>query len=470
MLVKIHSRGVGRGSGPVGYLLGQNRDRADARLLRGDPDTTEQLIDGNDFAQRYTSGVLSFAEADLSDDQKAQIMDSFERVLLPGLDADQRDVLWVEHTDKGRLELNFVVPNVELTSGKRLAPYFDKADRPRVNAFQQVVNDTFQLADPHDPERHRFLCTPNDLPRVKKEAAEAITRGLLTLASTGEVKDRQGVLRALEGAGFTVTRETKQSISIADPEGGKPIRLKGAIYERDFRLGPELRAEVEAAGRRYREARAERLEAARKTLADGIRAKREYNRARYPRPEPEAVQARPERVALDRCHVVPGQRSEHPGAVVDRQPHQVELGRDPAPENSAGGSRQQRRADSSEPVRAESMRSSGPDTAIQRQRWPHVHDREVKHDGVGAGIVERVRGAVGRVREVAERIRSGYRGLVEASAGLDRAGQRLEQSADQFNRGVGGANHTIEGLIQARERAAEISRQQSRGHDRGMSL
>jgi hypothetical protein len=41
-------------------------------------------------------------------------MASFERVLMPGLDKDQYSILWVEHADKGRLELNFLIPNTEL--------------------------------------------------------------------------------------------------------------------------------------------------------------------------------------------------------------------------------------------------------------------------------------------------------------------------------------------------------------------
>ncbi|MEY8921596.1 hypothetical protein AB9G80_00255 [Escherichia coli] len=29
----------------------------------------------------------------------------------------------MEHTDKGRLELNFLIPNTELLTGKRLQPW-----------------------------------------------------------------------------------------------------------------------------------------------------------------------------------------------------------------------------------------------------------------------------------------------------------------------------------------------------------
>ncbi|WP_149807134.1 relaxase/mobilization nuclease domain-containing protein, partial [Listeria monocytogenes] len=130
MIVKFHARGTGKGSGPVDYLLGRERNREGAILLRGNPDQTEALIDSSRFAKRYTSGVLSFAEADLPPEAKNALMDDFEASLLPGLDDDQYECLWVEHRDKGRLELNFVIPNIELQSGKRLQPYYDRADRP----------------------------------------------------------------------------------------------------------------------------------------------------------------------------------------------------------------------------------------------------------------------------------------------------------------------------------------------------
>jgi hypothetical protein len=49
--------------------LGKDRDREDARLDRGDPEQMIQLIDSTYFAQKYTSGVLSFAERDLEEHQ-----------------------------------------------------------------------------------------------------------------------------------------------------------------------------------------------------------------------------------------------------------------------------------------------------------------------------------------------------------------------------------------------------------------
>ncbi|MDM6887004.1 nuclease, partial [Enterobacter asburiae] len=70
------------------------------------------------------------------------------------------------------------------------------------------------LHDPNAPENRRALVTPSGLPKTKQEATEAITRGLLTLASAGELKNRQDVTEALERSGFEVVRTTKSSISM----------------------------------------------------------------------------------------------------------------------------------------------------------------------------------------------------------------------------------------------------------------
>ncbi|WP_455815745.1 hypothetical protein, partial [Pseudomonas graminis] len=117
MIVKFHARGTGKGAGPVDYLLGKDRQRPESRLMRGNPDDIVAIIDSSPYAKAYTSGVLSFSEADLPEPDKEKLITHFEKALLPGLDADQYACLWVEHRDKGRLELNFVVPNIELQSG-----------------------------------------------------------------------------------------------------------------------------------------------------------------------------------------------------------------------------------------------------------------------------------------------------------------------------------------------------------------
>ena len=80
MIVSFNSRGKGGGSGPVDYLCGKDRKREGMTVLSGNPEITRQLIDSSTFAQKYTSGVLSFSEQhdSLSIDQKHDIMRGLE--------------------------------------------------------------------------------------------------------------------------------------------------------------------------------------------------------------------------------------------------------------------------------------------------------------------------------------------------------------------------------------------------------
>jgi hypothetical protein len=119
------------------------------------------------------------------------------------------------------VELNFLIPNTELLTGKRLQPYYDRADRPRIDAWQTVANGRLGLHDPNDPANRRELVTPSSLPQAQQEAVRAITQGLMVLASSGDIKTRQDVTEALTAAGFEVVRTTRSSISIANPDGAK---------------------------------------------------------------------------------------------------------------------------------------------------------------------------------------------------------------------------------------------------------
>ena len=282
MIIKIHSRGAGSGRGPVDYLLGKDRDREGARLDRGDPEQMIQLIDSTNFAQKYTSGVLSFAERDLDEHQKQQIMDSFERALLPGLDKDQYSVLWVQHQDKDRLELNFVVANVELHSGKRLQPYYDKADRPLVENWKQVTNFEHGLSDPHAPDKAQAIKVLNsqNLPENIKEIKEQIGAVIADQISKGEIENRQGVVKTLEDAGFEITRQTERSISIKNPDGKRNIRLEGVIYE-NRQFDKQFAEEHSRAGQDYQRTSRERYQTALGKLQSLVESKQRGNREHF---------------------------------------------------------------------------------------------------------------------------------------------------------------------------------------------
>ena len=80
-------------------------------------------------------------------------------MLLAGLERDKNfNILWVEHTDKeNHLELNFVIPKIELQSLKSLQPYYHKADLSRVDTFKEIINLEYDLSDPNDPIRESTI-------------------------------------------------------------------------------------------------------------------------------------------------------------------------------------------------------------------------------------------------------------------------------------------------------------------------
>ena len=281
MIVQFFNRGTGGGEGTVDYLLGKDRDREQAKLLRGHDQETVELINSLDFDKRYTSGCLSFEEYDIDVDLKRQLMDEFEETLFPGLDKHQYSVLWVEHRDKERLELNFVIPNVELTSGKRLQPYYVAADYHRVDAWKQIKNIEHGFADPDDPARAQSTALSKDLPADKKIAVEIIHQAVETAVLSGVIKHREDVVQYLEEAGMEIARETKQSISIKDPDGGRNIRLKGTVYERDFKFSREIATEIKERSGEYQSRIGERLSNAQERYQYGIEKRRAYLKQRY---------------------------------------------------------------------------------------------------------------------------------------------------------------------------------------------
>jgi len=497
MIVKFHARGRGGGSGPVDYLLGKDRQREGANVLQGKAEEVRELIDASPYAKKYTSGVLSFAEKDLPPGQREKLMASFERVLIPGLDKDQYSVLWVEHADKGRLELNFLIPNTELLTGKRLQPYFDRADRPRIDAWQTLVNDRLGLHDPNAPENKRTLVTPNNLPKTKQEAAQSITDGLMMLCQAGEIKTRQDVVEVLTASGFDVVRTTKSSISLADPEGGRNLRLQGAIYEQSFEFGEGLQREIERASGRYRENAEARVQRAREICQRGIELKRADNTQRYrrPRQEPELaagyvpaeraaagiedVDRRHSVAAADFCRelerpVVHGAayQPEHSGNT-GAERHAVEAGSEDVGHRIPG-----RRERALPGVAEGDNRGRGLDVRgreIEAQRG-EAGTGVNQNDGAGNTIAERVRAATAglfdkagrmgeRLRGIASDVWEYARGQREAEPGsggleqsrgvLERAGEALEPVVQRHEIAVAAEHRRVEQVREQRQKELE---------------
>lgn len=274
MLVKTTKTPSGGGGGAcLDYLCGKEEKEAQeaaealereitregATLLAGDIDLTQQLINEakERFSHSHTSGVLSFEEANIPESEKLAIMESFEKCLLPGLEADEYNILWVEHTDKGRLELNWVVPRIHTATDAHLQPYYDPVDRPRHKAWQEMINAKYGYSSPDEPEKRQTTTKTFRLPQEKAAIVAAIDE----LVTANAPKDREAVIELLNSVeGIEVVRQVKKSISIKAEGMGQNIRLKGAFYEQDYRGDRSEAERIRAAQREHEASRGQRLE------------------------------------------------------------------------------------------------------------------------------------------------------------------------------------------------------------------
>lgn len=462
MIVKFHRRGVGRGSGAPEYLLGRDGMREDATLLRGDPQEIQDLCDSSPYAKKYTSGVLSFEEADIPESEKQELMDSFESTLMAGLDKDQYSVLWVEHRDKGRLELNFVIPNVELTTGKRLQPYYDRADRPLVDSWKECANHRYQFSDPNDPEKTRFLVTPRNLPQNKQEAAEALNQFVSTGVEAGFIKDRSDIVNALQEQGFTVARQTPSSISVADPDGGRNIRLKGALYEQNFSVGESPEREYRNAKDHYHQQRSAEYERNRRHLEERISRKAEYHQKRYQREQRGITNGIQEvRHAQDMAMSLTSDP-----VSVSRSVHDMGL-RGLSESQRLSGTKSGVGQDSPESghnhllirqqQRSPTLRKSGHEPHMGRQ--PGLHgDKGVLDDRARKNAVERIRAIRQRSSDSRASVENGVKQLNQASGGFKSAVNQRGEKNRGFNSAVSGVPDRLQTLNQSINRQANRQR------------
>lgn len=287
MIVKFLPTRNGGGLGSVNYLLNERKQQGTARILKGDENTTRAIISQIPYKQKTTFGVLSFSEkADTIDDKtKQEIIADFERTLLGDYMKERVNILWVEHSDKnGRLELNFLIPKIDLESGKSFNPYYAKRDQFNIDLWKRTINDEYKLTNPNDPSRQHEV-------RAKKKNLEQyntiteLNEALKQLVADGAIKSREHLIETLNAKGYEVTRANKNGISVKLPNQKRSNRLQGGIYDEQFTDISKLSELSEEKSRRIRKF-AERdtfteCQINRSKINENIRRRDEYNQRKY---------------------------------------------------------------------------------------------------------------------------------------------------------------------------------------------
>jgi hypothetical protein len=251
MIIGFSRYGQG-GSGPAldyltGYLVnGENRDPK-PEVVRGDSNTVAELIDTLPFKYRYSSGVLSFAAEDrVTPEIQEDIINRFENTVFAGLPPDRRSIVWIKHGDKGRTELHFVVPRVDLGTRKALniAPP-TPASRFLLDTLRESINRRYGFRDPSDPAYAQAVSIPNHVAKLTSQAKrlgrsartdirQLIAESLEGQALAGTVNNRADVIRWLKQQGFSVSRQGLNYVTVVRPDTGERVRLKGNLFREHF--------------------------------------------------------------------------------------------------------------------------------------------------------------------------------------------------------------------------------------------
>lgn len=288
MLIKFFKNKNGGGVGSIDYLLNERVDSGTARILKGDENITRELINSMTQKHKICVGVLSFEEVDIDEDLKFEIMKSFENALLTDEMAERYNILWVEHLDKGRLELNFVIPKIDIETKKALNPYYYKADFARMDTWQNLNNLKYRFSDPKDPTKAQTLGGNHNSKRFNNY--KNIDEHLHELVNDGYLNSRNELIAYIRENNIAeVTRAGENHISLKLSNSKKAKKFKGDIYENKFdftRATTSFIAEAKERERRYLERDDEReLGRMEQDLRESIERKAQFYRTKNARTE-----------------------------------------------------------------------------------------------------------------------------------------------------------------------------------------
>mgnify|MGYP000597282694 FL=1 len=310
MYIKFLAHGKGDPAKAASYLIDEvdhlNRPRADVQVLRGDPHTFTAIAESIENDWKYTSGVIAWSKDDVPTNEEIdQVLEAFEKHAFAGLQPHQYHFTAVLHEeDDGSKHVHFLVPRVELETGKALniAPpnhqkYYDPLrdhfnykngwDRPDGIALQR---DTQQPNHEHFIDKAAIRAGLKDRP--VKDVRELVGDFLEQRIEHGFIRNRSDVVDALKELG-EVTRQGKDYISLKIDEESKAIRLKGAFYEQEFSIKSYIEDRARTANdagtsREFRAVSADhqkRAEQCREEFTRLATKRSEYNAERYQRPE-----------------------------------------------------------------------------------------------------------------------------------------------------------------------------------------
>ena len=114
----------------INYLKGDHdhkgvERKSKPRFLAGSETDCLVACESIDRKHKYVSGTLAFEPGEHpTDKQLLEVVKAFRATFMAGLEHGVNFTdFWNIHTDKNRVELNYIIPLTELTTGKRINPF-----------------------------------------------------------------------------------------------------------------------------------------------------------------------------------------------------------------------------------------------------------------------------------------------------------------------------------------------------------
>ncbi|WP_137959696.1 LPD7 domain-containing protein [Burkholderia sp. 4M9327F10] len=234
------------------------RDEMDERvILAGDLDLTNEIIQSMDTAaERYLTITLSFKEDEVSRETLEAITRDFEAFTFSAYRKDEYAFYAEAHVPRlksyadrksgepieRKVHIHFVVPAVNLLTGRRLEP-FGKVDQQTrfLEAFQEHANAKYGLASPKDNRRVAFTDASEMISRYKGDAFAGANRELkasiLEAVLTRNITRHDDFRALLAEYGDTRTRNAGRDVEYENVklnDAAKGVNLKEYVFSREF--------------------------------------------------------------------------------------------------------------------------------------------------------------------------------------------------------------------------------------------
>jgi len=250
--IRMKDNVVKSATGAVNYLLsnldstGQER-AVKPEIIYGDPDLTKSFDNHPKMGtkNKSTSGVISLRDGEqLTKEQEEFLVQRFQELIIPEQFRDRVEMFLVKHQDKGNIEYHFVIPHLTL-EGKKFNPFavigrdYGRSAFQSAQAATRILNNEFGFDQVQiNPESKKGLTNgeikqqkyqPITSIRSKTELAESC----IGLVKARRINNKEELIGELKSAGYSITRNGENYLSIKREGWGRAMRLESGIFAND---------------------------------------------------------------------------------------------------------------------------------------------------------------------------------------------------------------------------------------------